>query len=477
MANWNIKDLEYWDAAIRDHVDDFGLDCYEQEFEVCDHSQMLGYMAYHGMPAHYPHWSFGKSYEKTKTLYDHGATGLPYEMVINSDPCLGYLMTDNSLCLQILTIAHVYGHNDFFKNNFTFTSATHAGETLSKFKTAADRVRTYAEDPSIGVDKVEAILDAAHALSMNCSRNAGIRKLKPEEQRERLIQESQPKDDPFEDLTPKEEQAELDLRKVPLVPEDDILLFIRDHNPHLMAWQQDLLTIVHEEAMYFLPQIETKIMNEGWASYWHHKIMNSLDLPQDIYMEFLVRHNQVICPHPGGINPYHVGFRVWHDIEERFDKQPLDGCEAQDDVMTAGKRKLFEVRESDRDVSFLRRFLTEDLMRDLDIFEFEPKGDNLVVTKVSDEDNWREVKQTLLKSVGMGSSPVIKIYDADYGRNRALYLKHEVDARDLHIGYAEKTLGHLHKLWGHRVLLETVMKGKKTLLSYGEHGFDAKLMR
>jgi len=477
MANWDTKDLEYWDAAIREHVDDFGLDCYEQEFEICDHSQMLGYMAYHGMPAHYPHWSFGKSYEKTKTLYDHGATGLPYEMVINSDPCLGYLMTDNSLCLQILTIAHVYGHNDFFKNNFTFTSATRASETLAKFKTAADRVRTYTEDPSIGVDKVESILDSAHALSMNCSRNAGIRKLKPAEQRERLIAQVEPKDDPFEDLKPREEQAELDLRKVPLEPDEDILLFIRDHNPHLMAWQQDLLTIVHEEAMYFLPQIETKIMNEGWASYWHHKIMNSLDLPQDIYMEFLVRHNQVICPHPGSINPYHVGFRVWHDIEQRFNEMDANRFEDEDRTGPSGRDKIFEVRESDRDVSFLRRFLTEDLMRDLDIFEFEPKGDNLVVTKVSDEDNWRDVKETLLRSVGMRSHPVIKIYDADYGRNRALYLKHEADDRDLHIGYAEKTLGHLHQLWGHRVLLETIMKGKKTLLSYGEHGFDAKLMR
>lgn len=477
MANWDIKDLEYWDTAIREHVDDFGLDCYEQEFEVCDHGQMLGYMAYHGMPAHYPHWSFGKSYEKTKTLYDHGATGLPYEMVINSDPCLGYLMTDNSLCLQILTIAHVYGHNDFFKNNFTFTSATQASETLAKFKTAADRVRSYTEDPSIGIDKVESILDSAHALSMNCNRNAGIRKLKPDEQRQRLVEQAILKEDPFEDLKPREDQAELDLRKVPLEPDEDILLFIRDHNPHMMAWQQDLLTIVHEEAKYFLPQIETKIMNEGWASYWHHKIMNSLDLPQDIYMEFLVRHNQVICPHPGGINPYHVGFRVWHDIEQRFDDMKENGKTDTERPERSGRDKIFEVRESDRDVSFLRRFLTEDLMRDLDIFEFEPKGDNLVVTKVSDEDNWRDVKETLLRSVGMYSHPVIKIYDADYGRNRALYLKHEADDRDLHIGYAEKTLGHLHQLWGHRVLLETVMKGKKTLLSYGEHGFDAKLMR
>ncbi len=477
MANWDVKDLEYWDAAIRELVDQFELDCYEQEFEVCDHSQMLGYMAYHGMPAHYPHWSFGKSYEKTKTLYDHGATGLPYEMVINSDPCLGYLMTDNSLCLQILTIAHVYGHNDFFKNNFTFKSATRASETLSNFKTAADRVRYYTEDPSIGLEKVENLLDAAHALSMNCNRNTGIRKLGLEEQKQRLIDQSAPRNDPFQDLHPEEDQPELDLIKVPLEPEENLLLFIRDHNPNLMAWQQDLLTIVHEEAQYFLPQIETKIMNEGWASYWHHQIMNSLDLPQDIYMEFLVRHNQVICPHPGSINPYHVGFKVWHDIERRFDDPSPKELETFGPSTMSGREKMFEVRESDRDVSFLRRFLTEDLMRELDIFEFEPRGDNLVVTKVSDEDNWREVKETLLATVGMSAQPVIRIYDADYGRNRALYLKHESDDRDLHIGYAERTLGYLHTLWGHRVLLETTMKGKKTLLSYGEHGFDAKLMR
>jgi stage V sporulation protein R len=185
----------------------------------------------------------------------------------------------------------------------------------------------------------------------------------------------------------------------------------------------------------------------------------------------------VICPHPGSINPYHVGFKVWHDIERRFDKPTQKELDHYGPPTASGREKIFEVRESDRDVSFLRRFLTEDLMRELDIFEFEPRGDNLVVTKVSDQDNWREVKETLLRTVGMNAQPVIRIYDADYGRNRALYLKHESDDRDLHIGYAERTLGHLYALWGHRVLLETMMKGKKTLLSYGEHGFDAKLMR
>jgi stage V sporulation protein R len=133
MAAWSVQDLETWDATIREHVERIGLDCYPQEFELCDHTQMLGYMAYSGMPSHYPHWSYGKAYEKLKTLYDHGVSGLPYEMVINSNPALAYLMRDNSLLLQILTIAHVYGHNDFFKNNFTFRT-TRAEFTTSTFK-------------------------------------------------------------------------------------------------------------------------------------------------------------------------------------------------------------------------------------------------------------------------------------------------------------------------------------------------------
>jgi stage V sporulation protein R len=312
---------------------------------------------------------------------------------------------------------------------------------------------------------------------MSCRRNPAIRKLSREEQRERQIEAAQPRLSPFSKLHREPEYVEPDLRRVPLEPEEDILLFIRDHNRQLMAWEQDLLTIVHDEAQYFLPQIETKIMNEGWASYWHHRIMNSLDLPEEIYLEFLVRHNQVICPHPGSINPYHLGFKVWHDIERRLDSPSDAERETFGESGKSGRAKIFEVRETDRDVSFLRRFLTEELMRELDLFEFEPRGDNLVVTKVADEDNWESVKQSLLATVGMNSQPVIKIHDADYGNNRALYLKHDHESRDLHIGYAEKTLEHLHRLWGRRVLLETLMKGKKTLLSYGEHGFDAKLMR
>src|SRR6185437_14296056 len=268
MANYEMSELVEWDKRIRDKAAEFGLDWYPQEFEICDHNGMLGYMAYSGMPSHYPHWSYGKSYEKLKTLYDYGVNGLPYEMVINSNPAIAYLMRDNSLLLQILTIAHVYGHNDFFKNNFTFKS-TRAELTIETFKAHALRVRRYCEDPSIGIEKVERILDAAHALSLQCRRNLAIKKLNREEQVERAIEGAQPRVDPFQRLHARPEFKEPETRRVPLEPDEDLLLFIRDHNPFLAGWERDLLTIVDEETKYFLPMMETKIMNEGWASYWH----------------------------------------------------------------------------------------------------------------------------------------------------------------------------------------------------------------
>ncbi|MFO1036516.1 MAG: SpoVR family protein [Geminicoccaceae bacterium] len=466
MTNWTLRDLEYWDQRIGEKVAEFGLDCYPQEFEVCDQNAMLGYMAYHGMPSHYPHWSFGKSFEQTKTMYDYGVQGLPYEMVINSDPCLAYLMRDNSLCLQVLTVAHVYGHNDFFKNNFTFTSATQAGETIASFKVRADRVRSYIEDPSIGSEAVEDFLDAAHALSFNRTHNQAIRKVGAAEQRQRLIDSAYPAHDPYSHLRKREEPKQIDLGHEPLQPEADLLLYIRDHNRELADWQKDLLTIVDEEARYFIPQIETKIMNEGWASYWHHKIMTSLDLPQEILLEFMVRHNQVICPHPGGLNPYHVGFVVWHDIEKRFGGPGTK----------EGRAKMFEVRESDRDVAFLRRFLTEELMRELDLFTWKTRGEHYVVSEVSDEEHWQDVKAALLRQVGTGSFPTIRIHDANFRGRRALMLVHDHDGRDLEMTAAEKTMLHLRKLWGGEVYLQTSVRGKKTMMSVTESGFDAKLV-
>jgi stage V sporulation protein R len=397
-------------------------------------------------------------------------------MVINANPSLAYLMHGNSLCLQILTMAHVYGHNDFFKNNFTF-KYTRPELTIGNFKLRADRVRAYYEDPGIGREKVERVLDAAHALSMQCRRNPAIRKLTPEEQREQAVDAARPRHDPYAGIHRRPQVSEPDLTRVPLQPEEDLLLFIRDHQPYLSEWEKDLLTIVHEEAQYFIPQIETKIMNEGWASYWHHKIMNSLDLPQDIRLEFMVHHSQVVRPHPRNINPYYLGFKLWHDIERRYSAPTPEEIESNGMPNKSGMEKLFEVREVDRDVSFLRRFLNEEMMREMDMFEYVQRDQEQVISKVSDEENWRKVKDTLLQNTGMGSVPVIRIEDADHGHNRVLYLRHAHDGRDLSLEYGERTLSYLYQLWGREVLLETQVQGRGLLLSYGEEGFDQTRIR
>ncbi|HYJ14877.1 MAG TPA: SpoVR family protein [Candidatus Limnocylindria bacterium] len=464
-SDFTLDDLERWNERIVELVQRFGLDPYDQEFEVCDHEDMLSYMVYSGMPSHYPHWSYGKSFEKLKTLYDYGVSGLPYEMVINSNPSIAYLMRDNTLALQVLTIAHVYGHNDFFKNNFTFKS-TRAEYTIENFKSHANRVRHYVEDPSIGLERVEAVMDAAHALSLQCRRNLAVKKPTAAEERQRMIEEAKVPDDPFRAVHRRRDTAEPDLQKVPLYPDQDLLLFIRDHNPLLAEWEKDLLTIVHEEAQYFIPQIETKIMNEGWASFWHKRILETLDLPQGLHLEFIVRHAQVLRPAPGSINPYHVGMKIWEDIEKRW-KNPSAAEEKEfGPRKKSANDKLFEVREVERDSSFLRRYLTEDLIRELNLFEYKARGNEQVVSHVADEESWQHIKDTLIRNVGTGTIPVIKVVESDYQNNRTLLLQHDHDGRDLQLEYAEKTLQYVQQLWGRDVAMETVLDNHRALLTF-----------
>ncbi len=468
MNDYNIPDLEGWAKYIEELALDLGLSCYPQEFEISDQAQMLGYMAYSGLPSHYPHWSYGKAYERLKTMYDYGVTGLPYEMVINSNPCLAYLMRDNSLLMQVLTIAHVYGHNDFFKNNFTFRQ-TRAELAVDLFKVHAKRIRSYIEDPTIGIERVEGVLDSAHAISLQCRRNQSVVKQKGEQQEESQDLENEPVGQPT-------------------AADEDLLLFLRDNNGRLCEWERDLLSIVDEETRYFIPQMETKIMNEGWASYWHKQILDSLDLSADQRMEFMVKHAQVLAPHPNGINPYHLGFFVWNALRiwydgcvdkgllrrdelDWFDKMRID-FEERDSVppesgQKAGCEILFEVRETDRDASFLRRFLTPAVMRELDLFQHESQkstGNGRVVTKTSSPEHWRDIKQTLVNSVGVGSLPVIKVENSSHGGNSTLLLRHYHDGRDLDLGSAEKTLAHVSRLWSNSVVLETELEGKSIRL-------------
>ena len=436
---YTVRELEKWNKIIEQKATELGLDYYPQEFEIIGFNEMIGYEAYVGMPSRYPHWSYGKAYEKNKTLYSFNLTGLPYEMVINSDPCLGYLMRENTLLLQILTMAHVYGHNDFFKNNRLFREGTKAYYTIEMFKLDADIIRDYINDPNIGYAKVEKILDAAHALRFQIPRVVGVKELTQEQIKKALIDEYNSK---LENRGPFDEKEEItlpNLNKIPLEPCDDVMGFIIKYSS-LEDWEKNILKIVKRESQYFLPQIETKIMNEGWASYWHYTILNELKLESGLHFEFIKRHNDVIAPILGGLNPYYIGFRVFQDIEKRY-----------------GREKMFEVRYLERDNSFLRKYLTQELCEELNLFQYAKKNFEFVVEEVSDEDGWKSIRDTISDTCGVGGIPYIRI--VDFNRNDGtLTLEHVYDGRELELLYAKETIKYLFDLWGHKIVLKTKTK-------------------
>ena len=441
---YTLKDLEDWNEKIEKKATEFGLDYYPQEFEIVGFNEMLAYEAYVGMPSKYPHWSYGKAYEKSKTLYSLNLTGLPYEMVINSNPSLAYLMNENTLLLQILTMAHVYGHNDFFKNNRLFREGTKAYYTLEMFKLDADIIRGYINDPSIGYAKVEKILDAAHALRYQIPRVVGVKELSDEEIKSNLIDEYNRKIENRDALNEDEEIKLPDLGKTPIEPCDDVIGFIIKYGS-LEEWEKSILKIVRRETQYFIPQIETKIMNEGWASYCHYNILKSLELPQSLHFEFIKRHNDVIAPALGGLNPYYVGFKVFEDIEKRY-----------------GRDKIFEVRYIERDNSFLRKYLTQELCEELGLFQYAKKSFEFVVDEVSDEQGWKSIRDTMSDSCGVGSIPYIRITDLNK-RDGTLTLEHVFDGRELELLYAKETIKYLFDLWGHKVILNTKTKEGRSI--------------
>lgn len=442
---YNVDDLKLWNDRIEEKVQEYGLDYYPQEFEIIGFNDMIGYEAYVGMPSRYPHWSFGKAYEKTKMLYSLNLTGLPYEMVINSDPCLAYLMKDNTLLLQILTMAHVYGHNDFFKNNRLFKQGTKAKYTLEMFNLDSKIIREYIDDPSIGYAQVERILDAAHAIKYQVGRTVGVKELSDKEIKEKALKDYEDEREKRTFLDYNKEIKFPDLNKVPIEPVDDIMGFIIEYG-QLKEWEKTILKIVKREAEYFLPQIETKIMNEGWASYTHYNILKQLDLPQELYLEFIKRHNDVIAPAIGGMNPYYVGFKLFEDIEKRF-----------------GKEKIFEVREVERDSSFLRRYLTEDLCRELNLFQYNQRTFDTIIEEISDESGWKNIRDTLSYTCGMGGIPYVRVIDYNKS-DGTLTLENLYDGRTLDLNYAKFTLKYIQELWGHDVKLVTQGSDKQEIV-------------
>lgn len=428
MSDWNIKDLEEWDDKIIELAKTHNLDWFPISYEICDYYAMIGNMAYHGMPLHYRHWSYGKSFERTHQMYNLGAEGLPYELIINSDPSIAYLMRENPFYLQLLIMCHCVGHSDFFKNNLTFAN-TGPENVIQRFKNAKKRIDSYIEDPSIGIEKVERILDAAHALSLHIPPNC--KEYVPHKKRRKdLIKRIKSGDESVKKRNPDQ---------FPIDEEIDLLSFISEMSINLEDWERDLIDIVRAESSYFMPQIRTKIMNEGWASFWHYRLMNDLDLPQKYHIPFLKSHNQVVTPHLGRINPYHLGFHLFNKIEERY-----------------GLEECFIAREVCHDESFLRQYLTEEDCFELNLFSYSLYKRDYVINEISDGEGWKEIKSSLIKQIGSNSIP--KIIVKEVKPNNVLRIHHEHDGRDLELGYAEKVVDYISTLWGGVVRLDTVIE-------------------
>ena len=431
MSDWTEKDLLHWDQKIAQVAENLGLDWHPIDYEIIDYQEMLGAMAYVGLPTHYRHWSYGKEYERTHTLYNLGQTGLPYEMIINSNPSIAYLMRENALHTHILTMAHCVGHSDFFKNNRMFRD-TNPNNIISSFKAAAKYVKQLIEDPSIGIDKVEKILDAAHSIKYQVPRFPGIKY----KTREELLKIERELVEELPNYTP-------NLEKIPLHPEYNVLKFIVEHSKHLKDWQRNLILIVEESSKYFIPQALTKIMNEGWACTIHHKIINELELSDDLHLPFIKLHNQVVRPHLGQINPYHLGYKLFESL-----------------IKEKGFEEAKMIRETQNDITFLRCYLDQEFMQDMNYFSYSFKKNvkGSTIDDISDDEGWEEVRDELIKNVGLNRVPTVFVDEIE--KNNTLSLIHEHDGRDLDLAYARKVFDYVKILWGDEVRLTTLVENE-----------------
>jgi len=437
--NWTFKDLKKWDDIIIKKASEYGLDWHPINYEVCDYYEMIGHMSYHGMPSHYNHWSYGKSFEMTHQRYNMGMEGLPYELIINSNPSIAYLMRQNPLYLQILIMAHCIGHSDFFKNNRTFRN-TSPETIVSKMRNAKRRIFEYSEDPMIGTENVEDFLDALHCIRFQTERYE-MKRVTQEEKRYDFIEKLNESKILKNASKDKKRRYEEMVRKKRLIGVDyDLLGFLSEYGDY-EDWQLDLIDIVRDESHYFIPQIKTKILNEGWASFWHYKILNEIDLPQAYHIPFLKMHNAVVRPHIGGINPYHLGFYLFQKIEK---EKGLDEC--------------FFIREVHDDASALRAYLDEEDMVELNFFEHQKKKDgDHYITEVSDPDGWKQVKREMIRNTGINGIPLIYVSNVNYKTNM-LELKHEYDGRDLDLNNAEEVLKNIKQIWSGEVKLFTILE-------------------
>lgn len=480
MADSEIERLRDAIDQAWEEARNFGLDPFPTHFELVPASIMYEFASY-SLPGRFSHWTHGKAYYRQKMQYDFGLSKI-YEMVVNTNPSYAFLMEMNDLLQQTFVVAHVFGHTDFFKNNAYFQHTSR--RMIDKVSIHAGRIAKYEFDH--GKAEVERFLDAVLSIQEHVDYNLFIRANEPgknDKKEEKTVTEVTSEYDDLWGLEKKAKRAEEERDrlpgkppKFPEKPEKDILQFLVNYAPHLQPWQRDIIEIVRTEMLYFVPQMQTKVMNEGWASIAHSRIMRRLGekgvISDPDIIEFAQLHSGVLSPSRTSLNPYYLGFKIFEDIERRWDDPTAEEQERFGRKPGMGRQKIFEVRELDNDVSFLRNYLTEDLVKDLDLYLYRKEGDEWVIV----EKNWEKVRDGIVASLTNFGYPYLVVDNGDYRGNRELYIKHLFEGHELDLIYAEKTLQYVHQLWGRPVHLETVYEGKRILLSYdGERNSKSTL--
>jgi len=469
-----MKRLEEIDERIQEIMCDWGLQVIPIDFEIVPAQKMLEIMAY-GMPINFRHWSMGRDYERLRTIYEHSGAGLPYETILNTVPPKAFLMETNPFSIQVLVIAHVYAHVDFFNQNQHFAETPK--DILAKTYETTKRFDWY--EQHYGLSRLEPLIDAGLALQFNIDPDIHKRKETKEEQIARLFGSDEDRQKPvdhFSELYPRKKKDRPDFQdlaqRTPLEPERDVLGYILQNSPKpLEEREQDVLSAIRNQGLYLYPQIRTKIINEGWAAYWHEKAMRKLFeegyLTSEEHGYFAQYHSAVLAPNPFQINPYLVGKRIFEDIKERWDKGKFGKVwqECQDEYekenwdtkLGKGNQKIFAVRKVYTDRMFIEHFLTDELIHDLELYIYEERpskkgGSELVIVEKRPE----VIRQQLKELYADRGQPRILVQNGNFMKKRELYLQHVFEGAPLDYEYLHKTLEHVYFMWGKNVHLETM---------------------
>jgi stage V sporulation protein R len=480
MSMISMEDLAPIIRDIEGHARNFGLDFFPVIFEMLDDEQINMVASYGGFPTRYPHWRFGMQYEYMQKSYGYGLHKI-YEMVINNNPCYAYLLNSNQLVDQKLVIAHVFAHCDFFKNNAYFKNTNR--RMMDELANHGNRIHDYMARH--GQNEVEDFIDTCSSLENLIDSKllfAYTGRGRFEERREeprttdvpRLRSKSYMESfiNPPEYIEAKRREME-EIKKPAPASGLDVLGFLIEHAP-LPNWKRDILSMLREEAYYFAPQAQTKIMNEGWASYWHEKIMTRCVLNASELIDFADHHSSTLAMHPGQLNPYKLGYELFHDIERRWDTgrfgKEYEECDdiakraAWDRGTGRGLEKIFQVRAIYNDMTFIDEFLTEEFCREQKLFTYSLNERNNRY-EVADR-GFAAVKEKLLQSLTNMGHPRIEVMDANYDNRGELLLRHQFDGLELRRDYACATLEALQRVWSRPVHLETVSAQAPLLLSY-----------